>query len=308
MDFSGIDQPETWVALLSLAAMEIVLGIDNIVFITILTGQLPPEQRMRTARIGIFLALFMRIALLFAIAWIMTLTTELWRPFGISITGKSLILIVGGLFLVGKSVTEIHKKIDGHDETPVGTSGKAKRAVGMVLAQILALDLIFSLDSVITAVGMVEPDEIWVMVVAIVAAVIMMLVGARPIGDFVSRHPTIKVLALAFLIRSAGCSSPRGSVGTSRRATSTSRSRSPSGSRRSTCACDAPRSPRRSRPLRSRRRRPRSSAAAQRPIWIGFTSTIGASAGRIVSMSIAGLYPALMPAPGYDPRGRPRSS
>jgi predicted tellurium resistance membrane protein TerC len=200
MDFSGIDQPETWVALLSLAAMEIVLGIDNIVFITILTGQLPPEQRMRTARIGIFLALFMRIALLFAIAWIMTLTTELWRPFGISITGKSLILIVGGLFLVGKSVTEIHKKIDGHDETPVGTSGKAKRAVGMVLAQILALDLIFSLDSVITAVGMVEPDEIWVMVVAIVAAVIVMLVGARPIGDFVSRHPTIKVLALAFLI------------------------------------------------------------------------------------------------------------
>ncbi|MDQ3031325.1 MAG: TerC family protein [Myxococcota bacterium] len=200
MDFSGIDRPETWIALLSLATMEIVLGIDNIVFITILTGRLPPEQRMRTARIGIFLALFMRIALLFAIAWIMTLTTELFSVFGVSITGKSLILIAGGLFLVGKSVTELHKKIDGHDETPVGTKGEAKRAVGMVLLQILALDLIFSLDSVITAVGMVEPDQIWVMVIAIISAVLVMLIGARPIGDFVSRHPTIKVLALSFLI------------------------------------------------------------------------------------------------------------
>ncbi len=200
MDFSGITNPETWIALLSLAAMEIVLGIDNIVFITILTARLPPEQRMRTARIGIFLALFMRIGLLFTIAWIMTLTRELFAVAGIPITGKSLILLGGGLFLVGKSVTEIHKRIDEHDEAPVGTDGSAKRAVGLVLLQIVALDLIFSLDSVITAVGMVEPNEIWVMVIAIVAAVIVMLVGAKPIGDFVSRHPTIKVLALAFLI------------------------------------------------------------------------------------------------------------
>jgi predicted tellurium resistance membrane protein TerC len=200
MDFSGIDQPETWIALLSLAAMEIVLGIDNIVFITILTGQLPKEQRARTMRTGILLALFMRVGLLFAIAWIMSLTTELFSVFGVSITGKSLILIIGGLFLVGKSVTELHKKIDGHDETPVGTSGKAKDAVGLVLLQILALDLVFSLDSVITAVGMVPPEQIWVMVVAIISAVIVMLLGAQPIGDFVSRHPTIKVLALAFLI------------------------------------------------------------------------------------------------------------
>lgn len=200
LDFSGIDEPETWIALLSLAAMEIVLGIDNIVFITILTGRLPVEQRTRTARIGIFLALFLRIALLFAITWIMSLTAVLTTVAGVEITGKSLILMLGGLFLVGKSVTELHKKIDGHDDAPVGTSGQAKRAAGMVVLQILALDLVFSLDSVITAVGMVEPDEIWVMVIAVIAAVIVMLAGAKPIGEFVTRHPTIKVLALAFLI------------------------------------------------------------------------------------------------------------
>ncbi|UJR87014.1 TerC family protein [Sandaracinus amylolyticus] len=200
MDFSGIDTPDTWIALLSLAAMEIVLGIDNIVFITILTGRLPPEQRARTARIGIFLALFLRIALLFTITWIMSLTNVLGHVLGVAITGKSLILISGGLFLVAKAVTELHKKIDGHDETPVGTSGRATRAASVVILQILALDLVFSLDSVITAVGMVEPDEIWVMVVAVISAVIVMLVGAQPIGAFVSRHPTIKVLALSFLI------------------------------------------------------------------------------------------------------------
>ena len=200
MSFSGIESPETWIALLSLVAMEIVLGIDNIVFITILTARLPEDQRMRTARLGIFLALFLRIALLFAISWIMSLTTELAQVAGVSITGKSLILLVGGLFLVGKSVTELHKKVDSRDEAPVGTSGRARAAAGVVILQILALDLIFSLDSVITAVGMVEPEQIWVMVVAVLSAVIVMLLGARPIGDFVSRHPTIKVLALAFLI------------------------------------------------------------------------------------------------------------
>jgi len=203
MDFSGIDQPETWIALASLAAMEIVLGIDNIVFITILTGKLPPEIRTKVARAGLFGALFMRLGLLAGIAWIMSLTTPLFELFGIQFTGKSLILIVGGLFLVGKSVTELHKKIDEHDDSPVGTGEHGhggKRAVGMVLLQIMALDLVFSLDSVITAVGMVEPEEIWVMMIAIVFAVIVMLLGARPIGDFVTRHPTIKVLALSFLI------------------------------------------------------------------------------------------------------------
>jgi predicted tellurium resistance membrane protein TerC len=204
MDFTGIDRPETWVALLSLTAMEIVLGIDNIVFITILTGRLPAQQRMRVARIGLGLALGMRIGLLFAIAWIMSLTATLFTAWGVDVTGKAIILIAGGLFLVGKSVTELHKKIDEHDETPVGANvtppKKGKRQVGLVIAQILALDLVFSLDSVITAVGMVEPEEIWVMVIAIVVAVGVMLAGAKPISEFVSKHPTIKVLALAFLI------------------------------------------------------------------------------------------------------------
>jgi len=200
MDLAGLHDTETWIALLSLVAMELVLGIDNIVFITILTSRLPAAQRDRTARLGIGLALVMRIALVFAIGWVMSLTTELARIGGISLTGKSLILLGGGLFLIGKAVLELHKKLDEHDEAPVGTSGRASAQAGVVLAQILALDLVFSLDSVITAVGMVPPEQLWVMVVAILASVAVMLVGARPIGDFVTRHPTMKVLALAFLV------------------------------------------------------------------------------------------------------------
>jgi predicted tellurium resistance membrane protein TerC len=205
MDFTGISDPETWVALVSLTAMEIVLGIDNIVFITILTGRLPAQQQGRATKIGLGLALGMRIALLMSIAWIMGLTEPLFTVMGFDVTGKSLILIAGGLFLVAKSTTELHKKIDGHDETPIGAGDKSdakagKKAFGWVLAQIVALDIVFSLDSVITAVGMVEPDEIWVMVIAVVIAVVVMLIFARPIGAFVSRHPTIKVLALSFLI------------------------------------------------------------------------------------------------------------
>jgi predicted tellurium resistance membrane protein TerC len=200
MSLPGLADPETWVALLSLVAMELVLGIDNVVFITILTGRLPEAKRQSTARIGIGLALVLRIALLFGISWVMSLTTELANVFGVSITGKSLILLVGGLFLMAKAVLELHKKIDEHDETPVGTSGNAAAEVGLVLAQILALDLVFSLDSVITAVGMIPPEQIWVMIVAVIASVLVMLVGAQPIGEFVTRHPTMKVLALAFLV------------------------------------------------------------------------------------------------------------
>ena len=207
----GIDRPETWIALVSLTAMEIVLGIDNIVFISILTGRLEERLRLPVARAGLFIALFMRIGLLASIAWIMGLTGRLFTAFGHDVTGKSLILFLGGLFLIGKSVTELHKKIDGHDETPLGATADPKGAKGLkkravaraatsTILQIVALDLVFSLDSVITAVGMVEPEEIWIMGVAIVIAVIVMLAGARPIGDFVMRHPTVKVLALAFLI------------------------------------------------------------------------------------------------------------
>ncbi len=206
MELAGIDAPETWIALLSLTAMEIVLGIDNIVFITILTGRLPEPLRTRVARLGLGAALIMRLALLASIAWIMTLTDELGRVFGHPVTGKTLILVLGGLFLIGKSVTELHKKVDGRDDDAPHASERgataqlSRRAIAMVILQIVALDAVFSLDSVITAVGMVEPEEIWVMMVAIVIAVVVMLLGARPIGEFVSRHPTIKVLALAFLI------------------------------------------------------------------------------------------------------------
>ncbi len=200
MTLPGIADPETWIALLSLVAMELVLGIDNIVFITILTGRLPESQRQRVARIGIGLALVFRIALLFAIGWVMSLTEEITRIAGVSVTGKSLILLGGGLFLIAKAVLELHKKVEEHDDAPVGTSGVAVSQAGVVIAQILALDLVFSLDSVITAVGMIPPEQVWVMVVAILASVVVMLVGARPIGEFVTRHPTMKVLALAFLV------------------------------------------------------------------------------------------------------------
>jgi predicted tellurium resistance membrane protein TerC len=197
MDFSGWNEPETWVALLSLCAMEIVLGIDNLVFITILTGRLPASQRSGVARLGLFLALGLRIALLFAIAWVMSLTQPLFSLFGREFAGKHLILLGGGLFLVGKAVTELHGKVEAR---PHGDAKPKASSAGWILVQVLALDVVFSLDSVITAVGMVEPDEIWVMVVAVVVAVIVMMAGANSISAFVTRHPTVKVLALSFLI------------------------------------------------------------------------------------------------------------
>jgi len=198
MDFSGLGEAQTWIALASLSAMEIVLGIDNVVFIAILTARVPVEKRARTARLGLAIALVMRVALLFGIAWIMRLTRPLFSVAGLAFSGKSLILLGGGLFLVGKAVLEIHHKMEGHEEQTGERAGRA--GVGAVIAQIVALDLVFSLDSVITAVGMIEPDRIWIMVIAIVLAVIVMMVGARPLGDFVNHHPTVKVLALSFLI------------------------------------------------------------------------------------------------------------
>ncbi len=198
--FPGLTEVDTWVALVSLVAMELVLGVDNIVFIAILTGRLPEAQRPKATRIGIFLALGMRIVLLFAIGWVMSLTRELTNVMGVSITGKSLILLVGGLFLVGKAVLELHKKLHEHDEAPVGTSGRPGAEMSTVIGQIVLLDLVFSLDSVITAVGMIPPEQIWVMIVAVLFSVTVMLLGAKPIADFVTKHPTMKVLALAFLI------------------------------------------------------------------------------------------------------------
>jgi predicted tellurium resistance membrane protein TerC len=186
-----------WIALLTLTAMEIVLGVDNIVFIAILVGRVAQEQRERVRRLGIALALIIRIGLLLTLSWMMRLTEPLFILLGDAISGRDLILIGGGLFLLAKSAHEMHAKLEGADE---GEHGKPPRAaaVGPVLVQILALDIVFSLDSVITAVGMA--NQLWVMITAMILSVVVMLVFAGTIGAFVDRHPTVKILALAFLL------------------------------------------------------------------------------------------------------------
>jgi len=187
--------PQAWLALATLTALEIVLGVDNIVFISILCGRLPEHQRAKARNIGLMLAMLTRLGLLFSITWIMTLTASLFGVFGKEVSGRDLILIGGGLFLLWKSVHEIHNSLEGEEE---GRAAGAAATFGAVIAQIAIIDIVFSLDSVITAVGMV--DEIAVMVIAIIAAVGVMLFAAGPIGEFVDRHPTIKMLALSFLI------------------------------------------------------------------------------------------------------------
>ena len=188
--------PEIWIALATLTALELVLGIDNIIFISILAGKLPAERRDKARRVGIVLAAVTRLGLLLAIAWIVGLTAPLFSLFGHAFSWRDLILIGGGLFLIGKATHEIHQKLEGATEQV--TVGAAAATFGGVIAQIMLLDIVFSLDSIITAVGMV--DERWVMVAAILASIGFMLVFARPIGEFVERHPTVKVLALSFLI------------------------------------------------------------------------------------------------------------
>ena len=187
--------PQIWIALTTLTLLEIVLGVDNIIFISILVGRLPAHQRARGRIVGLSLAMLTRIALLFSLTWVMTLNDPLFSVFGKEISGRDLILIGGGLFLLWKSVHEIHNSLEGVEESGIKV---VAAGFGAVIAQIAIIDIVFSLDSVITAVGMV--DEIGVMVAAIVIAVIIMLVAARPIGEFVDRHPTIKMLALSFLI------------------------------------------------------------------------------------------------------------
>jgi predicted tellurium resistance membrane protein TerC len=193
---SEIFTPDNLVALLTLTLLEIVLGIDNIVFISILTGKLPKEQQPKAWRIGLSLAMFMRIGLLLSLSWVMGLTATLFAPFGHEISGRDLILLLGGLFLVGKATWEIHDKLEGGDHH--GPGGKAAHSFGAVLIQILLLDLVFSLDSVITAVGMAS--SVYVMITAVVISIVIMLIFAQKIGAFVDRHPTIKMLALSFLI------------------------------------------------------------------------------------------------------------
>jgi predicted tellurium resistance membrane protein TerC len=190
-----IFEPQAWIALATLTALELVLGVDNIVFISILSGKLPAEQRARARRIGLALAMLMRIGLLLSLAWVIRLTAPLFGAFGNEFSGRDLILIVGGLFLIAKATHEIHQKLEGETQ-----HGPAKGAASFrsVILQIVLLDAVFSLDSVITAVGMVS--EIPVMVIAIVLAVLFMMWFAGPLGDFVERHPTVKMLALSFLL------------------------------------------------------------------------------------------------------------
>ena len=193
--FEWIASPEAWVALATLAALEIVLGIDNIIFISILVGRLPPHQREPARFIGLALAMLTRLGLLFSIVWIMGLVEPWFSIFGMEISGRDIILVGGGLFLLAKATHEIHNSLEGAEASG---SEVAAASFGMVLVQIAILDIVFSLDSVITAVGLV--DEISIMAIAIVLAVMVMLVAAKPIGDFVDRHPTVKMLALSFLI------------------------------------------------------------------------------------------------------------
>ncbi len=192
---SWLNDPQAWIALLTLTALEIVLGIDNIIFISILTGKLPPSQRQKGRTIGLALAMIMRIALLFALAWVIRLTRPLFTVLGNEISGRDLILILGGLFLLAKSTHEIHAKLE--DSEAERSAGGARSFTG-TLIQITLIDIVFSLDSVITAVGMVQ--ELAIMVTAVVVAVGFMMLFAKPVGEFVEEHPTVKMLALAFLL------------------------------------------------------------------------------------------------------------
>jgi len=193
--FGWTTSAEGWIALGTLTVLEIVLGIDNIVFISILAGKLPETERTRARKVGLSLAMIIRILLLLSITWVMGLTAPLFSGLGTEISGRDLILIIGGLFLIGKSTLEIHDKLEGVEGHG---SARVVQSFAAVIIQILLLDIVFSLDSVITAVGMVE--DVAVMILAVIIAVAVMLVSSGTISDFVDRHPTVKILALSFLL------------------------------------------------------------------------------------------------------------
>ena len=194
--FDWIFSPEAWLSLVTLTGLEIVLGIDNIIFIAILVGKLPPEQRDKGRILGLSLAMLTRIALLLSLFWIMKLTKPLFSVFDFTITGRDLVLILGGLFLIGKSTLEIHSNVSGEHEEH--SAGKGHANFWIVIAEIAVLDIVFSLDSVITAVGMANHIEI--MILAVMLAVGVMMFASKSISNFVGNNPTIKILALAFLI------------------------------------------------------------------------------------------------------------
>ena len=198
MDFTIFAQADAWIALLTLTVLEIVLGIDNIVFISILSTKLPLEQQHKARRIGLALAMITRILLLLSLSWILGLEEDLFSILNHGISGRDIVLLLGGLFLIYKATTEIHEKIEGvdHENNP-----NIKRpSFVSIIVQILILDIVFSLDSVITAVGMVEPEMVIVMILSVIIAVIIMLFAADPISNFVQKHPTVKMLALSFLV------------------------------------------------------------------------------------------------------------
>jgi predicted tellurium resistance membrane protein TerC len=187
--------PETWVAFATLVALEIVLGVDNVIFISILVGRLPIEEQGRARFLGLLGAMLMRIGLLFSLAWVIGLTEPLLTVFSFELSGRDLILFGGGLFLLAKSTHELHQRLEGGEENG---SKHGKASFASVIIQVMLLDIVFSLDSVITAVGMVR--ELSIMVAAVVVAVFFMMLFAKPVGEFVEEHPTVKVLALSFLL------------------------------------------------------------------------------------------------------------
>lgn len=198
IDFSLFASADAWIALFTLTVLEIVLGIDNIIFISIMSTKLPEAQQKSARRWGLSLAMITRVLLLLSISWILGLEETLFTVFHHGVSGRDIVLIVGGLFLIYKATTEIHEKIEG-DEHPDDPTAKKPSFVSMVI-QILLLDIVFSLDSVITAVGMVEPEKVLIMILAVIIAVVIMLFAADPISAFVQKHPTVKMLALSFLV------------------------------------------------------------------------------------------------------------
>jgi len=190
-----LSDPSVWIAFATLTVLELVLGIDNVIFISILAGKLPPEQQPRARYIGLALAFVMRVILLLSLSWVIGLTAPLFTLFGTAISGKDLVLLIGGLFLIGKSTHEIHGSLEGEE---THASEKSYASFTGVIVQIVLLDIVFSLDSVITAIGMVK--QLWVMITAVVISIVAMMLFAKSIGEFVQRHPTIKMLALSFLL------------------------------------------------------------------------------------------------------------
>jgi predicted tellurium resistance membrane protein TerC len=191
----ALADPNVWIALVSLIALEVVLGVDNIVFISILAGKLPEEKQDQARIIGLVLAMIMRILLLFSINWLIGLEEPITTIAGFELSGRDIILAIGGLFLIGKATFEIHENLEGETGH---ASAKVAPSMGAVIGQIVLLDAVFSIDSVLTAVGMA--DDVWVMVVAVIIAITIMIAASGPIADFVKEHPTIKILALSFLI------------------------------------------------------------------------------------------------------------